>query len=89
MNLSVLWMFDIVLVILMCGLVGVLSIYQCTLVSVFEMSYVACNSGLSFHLPFVSFYFPIVFTRFRITVYPATVFVPGCPTPATVSVKKI
>jgi len=49
-------------------------------------------SSLSFCLLFISVYFPIVFTCFRISVYPATVFVPGCPAPAPapapVSVKK-
>jgi hypothetical protein len=44
-------------------------------------------SGLSFRLPLVSVYFPIVFIRFRITVYPATVFVSGCPASAPVFVK--
>jgi hypothetical protein len=43
-------------------------------------------SGLSFRLLFVFVYFLIVFTRFRITIYPATVFVPGCPAPAPISV---
>jgi len=36
-----------------------------------------------------SVYFPVVFIRFRITVYLVTVFAPGYPAAAPVSVKKI
>jgi hypothetical protein len=54
----------------------------------FGLSHVACSSGLSFHILFVSIYFSIVFIYFCITVYPATVSTPGCPAPALVSVKK-
>ena len=67
-------------------LLGVLSICLYTFVYVFDLSYVACTSGLSSHLPSVSVYFSIVFTR--ITIYLAPVFGPGCPAPAPVSVKK-
>jgi hypothetical protein len=59
-----------------------------TLVSVFELSCATCNFGLSSRLPSVFVYFPIVFTRFRITVYSATISASGCPAPAPVSVKK-
>jgi hypothetical protein len=43
-------------------------------------------SDLSFRLPFVSIYFPNVFTHFHITVYPATVFTPNCLAPTPVSI---
>ena len=49
--------------------------------------HVACNPGLSSCLSPVSIYFSIVFTRFCIIVYPATVSASGCPAPTPVSVK--
>jgi hypothetical protein len=49
-------------------------------------SYAAYMFRYKFPLTVRFVYFPIVFTRFRITVYPATVFAPGCPAPAPVSV---
>jgi hypothetical protein len=67
---------------------GIVLIFMCGLLGVFEPSYAACNLGLTFRLPFISVYFSILFTHFRITVYPATVFVSGCSAPAPVSVEK-
>jgi len=57
----------------------IFDIWYCTLVYVFVLSYVALMFRFKFSLTARFRLFFIVFTHFRITVYPTTVFAPGCP----------
>ena len=60
----------------------IFDIWYCILVSVFALSYAAYMFRLKFSFTARFRLFFIVFTRFCITVYSATVFPPGCPASA-------
>jgi len=67
-------------------LLGLLSICLYTFVYVFDLSYVACTSGLNSHLLSVFVYFSSYLHA--LLFYLSTVFVPGCPAPAVATLKQ-
>ena len=81
-----LWIYGIVLMWSLVTGQRIFDIWYYILVSVFVLSYAAYMFRFKFSLTARFRLFSIVFTRFRITIYPATVFAPGCPASASVFV---
>jgi len=81
-----LWIYDIVLMWSLVTGQCIFDIWYYILVSVFALSYAGYMFRFKFLLTARFRLFSIVLTRFRITVYPATVFALGCPASASVFV---
>ena len=84
-----LWIYGIVLMWSLVTGQCIFDIWYYILVYVFALSYAAYMFRFEFSLTARFRLFSIVFTRFRITVYPATVFAPGCRLPLLFSSKNM